>query len=383
MGLKAEVGTLLAVFLCCTVATWYGLRFQYERVNTPEVLTQNKVNRAIRADLCERVERDLDNFKDIPNTFRRTSLNLLEAESRKTLRHLLVAEGVPKDFPIDYRSSEPQFSECQKSLERWLALPTVEGLDTDEGRRVAGQNKPEKANDHSGQANNSEVSALRGTRLALVIGNGRYLNRPLRNPENDANDVSAELKELGFEVIDVRNADSLQLKKALDEYLRRLRTSDVGVIYFSGHGVEYAGRNYLLPTDFQANDEDEIPRQATDLTILVDKVSKAQGKLNIIIVDACRSNFVSASRRSASQGLAKMPPVEGTIVAFSTAPGQVASDGDGRNSPYTKNLIRVLAKPGLKVEDVFKETAKLVEIETAGRQQPWYTSNVTSQYALR
>lgn len=380
MSIRLEISSLLGVFLLSAGVSWYTLQTHYERVNTPEVVAQNKVNEAIRRDLCERIERDLNDFKLNPNTFRRVGLRTLDGESRQSLRHLLVAEGIPKDFPIEYRAEESRFARCQASIEKWLVLPSASEETLAQESQSAGI---------LGKLGETQVQTpavapvTRGNRLALVIGNGKYKSRPLRNPENDADDVEAALKELGFEVVSIRNADAVQMRKGFDEYMKKLRTSEVGLVYFSGHGVEYAGRNYLLPVDFQANDEDEIPRQATDLTILVDKVTKAQGKLNIIIVDACRSSFITTSTRMSTQGLGKMPAVAGTIVAFSTAPGQVADDGGGRNSPYTKSLLRAMKQPGLKVEDVFKETAKLVEVETAGRQQPWYTSSLTTAYALR
>lgn len=380
MSIRLEISSLLGLFLLSAGVSWYTLQTQYERVNTPEVVAQKKVNEAIRRDLCERIERDLNDFKLNPNTFRRVGLRTLEGESRQSLRHLLVAEGIPKDFPIDYRAEESRFAKCQASIEKWLVLPSASDESLAQESQSAGiLGKPGETQSQAPGV----APVTRGNRLALVIGNGKYNSRPLRNPENDADDVEAALKELGFEVVSIRNADAVQMRKTFDEYLKKLRTSEVGLVYFSGHGVEYAGRNYLLPVDFQANDEDEIPRQATDLTILVDKVTKAQGKLNIIIVDACRSSFITSSTRMITQGLGKMPPMAGTIVAFSTAPGQVADDGGGRNSPYTKSLLRAMKQPGLKVEDVFKETAKLVEVETAGRQQPWYTSSLTTGYALR
>lgn len=380
MSIRLQIAPLLGLFLLSAGLSWYTLQTHYDRVNTPEVLAQKKVNEAIGGDLCERIERDLNDFKANPNTFRRVGLRTMEGESRQSLRHLLLAEGIPKDFPIQYKAGESRFAKCQASVEKWLVLPSASEQTAAQESQAAGiAGKPGEPQAQTGSA----APVTRGHRLALVIGNGKYKSRPLRNPENDADDVAAVLKELGFEVISIRNADAVQMRKGFDEYLKKLRTSEVGLVYFSGHGVEYAGRNYLLPVDFQANEEDEVPRQATDLTILVDKVTKAHGKLNIVIVDACRSSFITSSTRMITQGLGKMPPVAGTIMAFSTAPGQVADDGEGRNSPYTKSLLRAMKQPGLKVEDVFKETAKLVEVETAGRQQPWYSSSLTTEYALR
>lgn len=383
MSIKTEIVGLVTLFVLSGGASWFGLKTTYDRVNTPEVVAQKKINDAIREDICERMKSDLGKFKENPTTFRRVGLKILEGESRHSLRYLLAADGVPKDFPIEYRAEESRFAKCKGAMERWLALPSSSQESVADEFLAAGFTATADSSEQQSKGAGSAVAMSRGSRVALVVGNGKYQNRPLRNPENDADDVASALEDLGFKVINVRNAGSPELKAAIDQYLKMLRSSDVGLVYFSGHGVEYAGRNYLLPVDFQANEEDEIPRQSIDLTVLVDKVTKAQGKLNIVIVDACRSSFLSSTNRSVAQGLAKMSPVEGTILAFSTAPGQIANDGAGRNSPYTDSLIRTLKKPGLKVEDIFKETAKLVEIQTAGRQHPWYTSNLTSDYALR
>ena len=139
----------------------------------------------------------------------------------------------------------------------------------------------------------------------------------------------------------------------------------------------------MLPVNFNINDEDEIPRQALDISAIVDRLSKAERKVNIVIIDACRSSFVSSNQRAYSQGLHKMEGARGTILAFSTAPGKVAEDGNGRNSPYTKNLLKSMAVPGRKIEDVFKETARSVEVETVGRQVPWYNSSLLVDFSLK
>ena len=130
-------------------------------------------------------------------------------------------------------------------------------------------------------------------------------------------------------------------------------------------------------------DEDDIPRQAVDASSWVERVSKAERKVNVFVIDACRSNFIPTRQRSVSQGLAKMDGLRGTIVAFSTAPGTVAEDGNERNSPYTKHLLRAMTVPGRKIEDVFKETARKVEIETAGRQIPWYNSSLLVDWSIQ
>ncbi len=373
---------MVLTFLLSAGAVWYGANVQWKRVNTPEVVAQRKVDRGIRGDLCERFERDLASFKEMPATFRRTPLKVLEAESKVSLRRMLIPDGVPSDFPIEYKGSKSRFADCEPAVAKWLQIPTTDGQQLADEYAATGVKPPAGLSASAAAANEAPAVPRNGRRLALVIGNAAYENRPLANSVNDADDMAASLGKLGFDIINLRNAKAGALRKGLEEYLSRLNSSDVGIVYFSGHGVEYAGRNYMLPVDFHANEEDEIPRQAIDLTILVDKVSRVPGKVNIVILDACRSSFVVARGRSAAQGLSPMAAVSGTLVAYSTAPGSIALDGSDRNSPYTKNLLRTLSRPGLKIEDVFKETAKLVATETAGRQTPWYSSNLGSDFSL-
>lgn len=373
---------LALVFLVCAGGSWFGLLVAWNRINTPEVIAQNAIDNAIRVDLCYRIERDLATFKEIPLTFRRPTLTTLEAESRAMLRPLLSAEGIPGDMPIEHRRGSSRFVNCKASVARWLQIPSPDGQALAAEYAATGVNPPSTAASPEQSTPPPATAARNPRRLALVIGNAAYESRPLVNPVNDADDISAALGRLGFEAIDVRNATHEELRRAIASYLRRLHGSDVGVVFFSGHGVEYAGRNYILPVDFKANDEDEIPRQAIDLTNLVEMASRVEGKVNIFVLDACRSSFVPSRTRSASQGLKAMATVTGTLVAYSTSPGAVALDGNERNSPYTKGLLRNLNRPGLRIEDVFKETARLVSAETGGRQNPWYSSSLRSDFSL-
>jgi hypothetical protein len=373
---------LAVIFLTCAGSALYVSAVAWKRVNTPEVVAQNKINDAIQNDLCYRVERDLAAFKETPLTFRRATLRAIEAESRAMLRPELNTKGVPIDMPIEYRHSSSKFSKCMQSIATWLQITSPDGSALPEEYAAAGI-APPTATSAPGQSSPPLSTPPRNVRrLALVIGNAAYESRPLANPTNDADDIAAALGRLGFETINVRNAPLQELRSAIASYLRQLHGSDVGLVFFSGHGVEYAGRNYILPVDFNANDEDEIPRQAIDLSSLVEMASRVEGKVNIFVLDACRSSFVVSRNRSATQGLRAMATVTGTLVAYSTSPGAIALDGSGRNSPYTRGLLRNLNRQGLRIEDVFKETARLVSAETGGRQNPWYSSSLKSDFSL-
>jgi uncharacterized caspase-like protein len=227
------------------------------------------------------------------------------------------------------------------------------------------------------------VAGLNGKRIALVIGNSNYRTRPLRNPINDANDVSAALRTSGFQVIDLRDASLQQMRAGVRQFGDRLINNDVGLVYYSGHGVEVKGRNYFIPVNADIQREDEIADQGLDVSLVLEKMNTAGKGVNILIVDACRDDPFGRSFRSASRGLAQMDAPRGTIIAYATSPGKVAQDGDGRNSPYTKNLVRVMQQPNKPIEQVFKEVRRAVQEETKNQQTPWENTSLSGDFYFR
>jgi hypothetical protein len=347
--------------------------------NTPEKIAQRIVNKALQEDMCERVRVDLNRFKESPSTYRRTSLKVIQFESKQTLRRLLIAQGIPEDFPIDFVGKGGVFDGCLSDVKAWLNVPSLGSQSLDSEYAELGLKSTEESKSKSVQAQ----AALGSNRVALVIGNSSYQNRPLKTPKADAEDMRDFLKTAGFEVIFIEDADFLTLTRGFNDFFDKLKLAEVSLTYYAGHGVEHKGRNYLLPVNFNVSDEDEIPRQAIDISSFVERISKLERKVNIVIVDACRSTFIPSKTRSYVQGLKKMEGARGTILAFSTAPGKVAEDGNGRNSPYAKHLLRSMSMPGRKIEDVFKETARNVEVETVGRQIPWYSSSLMVDFSLK
>lgn len=219
-----------------------------------------------------------------------------------------------------------------------------------------------------------------GKRLALVIGNQAYNVRPLLNPRNDADDMSRALKNAGFEVIDVRDASLAQMRNAVRQFGDRLLTRDVGLVYYSGHGIEVRGRNYFIPVNADIKRSDEIADQSLDVNLILEKMETAKKGVNILIVDACRDDPFGRSFRSSSRGLANMDAPQGTIIAFATSPGKVAADGEGRNSPYTKNLIKTMQIPNLPIEQVFKQVRRAVQQETKNQQTPWENTSLSGDF---
>ena len=224
-----------------------------------------------------------------------------------------------------------------------------------------------------------------GKRIALVVGNANYKVRPLKNSGNDADDVSRSLKATGFDVIDLRDATLPQMRTAVRQFGDRLINNDVGLVYYSGHGVEVKGRNYFIPVNADIQREDEIADQGLDVSLILEKMSTAGKGVNILIVDACRDDPFGRSFRSSSRGLANMDAPRGTIIAYATSPGKVASDGDPRerNSPYTKHLVKAMQSPNKPIEQVFKEVRRAVQDETKNQQTPWENTSLSGDFFFR
>ena len=222
-------------------------------------------------------------------------------------------------------------------------------------------------------------------RVALVIGNAAYKSAPLDNPLNDATDIANELKRRGFKVITRNNANLRSLQQAVRDFSDEFKKSDVGLIYYSGHGVETKGQNYLIPVDADIRKEYELSAQAypaSQLTEMMEEVQSSDGKkrVAILILDACRDNPLTRSWRSSGRGLARMDAPAGTFISFSTSPGSVASDGRGRNSPFTKHLLQAIRKPDVPIELMFKQVRVGVMDETKGGQIPWDSSSLTGDF---
>jgi uncharacterized caspase-like protein len=177
-------------------------------------------------------------------------------------------------------------------------------------------------------------------RVALVIGNAGYKELPLDNPLNDAADMAALLEEAGFRVILRRDADSRTMRQALREFALELRRADVGLFYYAGHGVQLAGTNYLLPVGADIRSEADAEDLSLDVNYVLRTMEESRTRVRLVILDACRNNPYPRSFRSVARGLAPITATGGSLVAFATAPGELAADGTGRTGMYTKHLLR-------------------------------------------
>lgn len=217
-------------------------------------------------------------------------------------------------------------------------------------------------------------------RLALVIGNSAYKDAPLLNPVNDARAMAQAQRQAGFEVLLHTGLQHREMVNVMRDFGTRLRQGGVGVFYFAGHGMQVKGRNFLVPVGADIQREDELAYAAVDAQSVLDKMEAAGNGTNLVILDACRNNPFARSFRSASQGLAQMEAPVGTLVAFATAPGSVASDGSADNGLYTQHLLRAMREPGTKVEDVFKQVRAAVRRDSAGKQVPWESTSLEGDF---
>ena len=225
--------------------------------------------------------------------------------------------------------------------------------------------------------------AAKNQRVALVLGNANYKDAPLVNPVNDARAISAALLEAGFTVILRENTDQRGMLAALREFGDKLRGGGTGLFYYAGHGMQIKGRNYLIPVGANVDREDEVAYSAVDAQAVLDKMEAAGNAANIMILDACRNNPFTRSSRSGQAGLAQMDAPVGTLVAFATSPGMVASDGAGANGLYTQHLLTAMRQNGSKVEDVFKQVRANVRRDSKGKQVPWESTSMEGDFYFR
>ena len=218
-------------------------------------------------------------------------------------------------------------------------------------------------------------------RLALVIGNGAYPSRPLRNPPNDATAVAEELRKLGFVVTMGVNKSQSDMEQMIREFGQMLKAKcGVGLFYYAGHGVQIAGRNYLIPVNADIQNEADYKYKTVDLNWALDQMYSEQNPLNIVILDACRSDPFPRSHRSDQGGLAQVSAPTGTLIAYATAPDSTANDGAGANSPYTEELIKQMSVPGVLVETMLRHVAEQVSSRTGGKQEPWFNANIKGDF---
>ncbi len=231
------------------------------------------------------------------------------------------------------------------------------------------------------------------SRVALIIGNSAYKSLPkLPNPIEDARLMESALKAVGFDTITIVDAQRQKVIEGMKTLLSKIGPDSSVVVFYAGHGIQYENENYLIPIDSELSDAASLPFEAFSLKLVTDQIARVQPKIAIFILDACRNNPLETNRSAgsggatpngATRGLARTTGPLGTYVAYATAPGQVASDGKGKNSPFTQALARVITTPGLPVEQVFKRVRERVVEDTKGAQIPWDNSSLIKDFFFK
>jgi uncharacterized caspase-like protein len=239
----------------------------------------------------------------------------------------------------------------------------------------------------------TSMDAAAERRVALVVGNSNYKvpYLSLSSPRDDAEDVSAVLKSLGFEVKTTVDASKRDMDIALAEFRRLASNADTALFFYAGHAMQVQGRNFLMPIDAELEDEISIRYQTVDLDT-VSAALEGAGGVKIMILDACRNNLRADRPEKLiinpllviplRRGLAPIDKTQGMAVAYATAANEVAQDGQGRNSPFTAALLKRLQEPGLEIAAMFRRIAADVNAQTRGRQRPEVTISLLSEYYL-
>lgn len=225
-------------------------------------------------------------------------------------------------------------------------------------------------------------------RVALVIGNGTYAEAgTLANPVNDALDIADKLRSIGFEVIEGNDLGKRELERKIGEFSDTLQGAGAGLFYYAGHGLQVDGRNYVVPVDARLDMPVKLQLEAVPIDEVLD-IMEQQTKVSLVFLDACRNNpFArslsrSATTRSATAlaGLAQFDSTRGSFIAFSTAPGAVAMDGTGRNSPFAAALLRHIPEPGQSINDMMIAVRRDVVSQTREAQRPWEQGSLLERF---
>lgn len=224
-------------------------------------------------------------------------------------------------------------------------------------------------------------------KFALVIGNQDYAghNRSLSNTVRDAALMADSLTRLGFVVTRANNRTRSQLVADVASFADKLPAGATAFIYYAGHGMQIGGRNYLIPVDMVPSSEQAVPVRAYSLEAILERLARAATAVNVVVLDACRDNPFQPARSVRHRnfrelGLAPVQAPRGTLLAFSTGPGQLAADGKGSNSIYTAQLAKTLLQPGLELREVFDLVGNQVRKQTLDDQIPWYETSLTGKY---
>jgi len=276
-----------------------------------------------------------------------------------------------------------------KLVEKIVDKPkeTVDSTDATDDPFADNVNKNKKYEGaHFKALSNIDTNQLR---TALVIGNSNYNKAPLKNPVNDAIAIAEELQRSGFDAFVYTDVDERTMKTAIRDFGQKLKErGGIGLFYYAGHGLQADGRNYLVPINAEIRKAQDIEFESVDIGRVLVELEYAENDMNILILDACRDNpykeAFKKSKFSSYNGLAAIGSAPyNSFIAFSTAPGSVALDGEGTNGLYTQELLKAMHEDGLGLEDVFKRVRKNVRKSSQGKQIPWESSSVEDDFYFK
>ncbi len=323
---------------------------------TPKYYTSKSDGNQIKAKICVKSESQLENVQFYVND---------EIKINYATRGYSVVE-----------------SNCDFTIERVIPIEegknTIKAVVTNNAGAATSELRIVNKEVKSNVVNNQK-------RLALVIGNGSYPTAALANPPNDASTISAELRKLGFEVMEFTNLSKNDMIRKIRDFGTKLSNEKgVGLFYFAGHGLQLNGENYIVPVTANIEKEQDVELESVNIKRVMGEMDYAKNDLNIVILDACRNNpFARSFRSGGGNGLAETSAPKGTFIAYATSPGSVASDGTGENGLYTQELLKALRKSGLKIEDVFKQVRTNVYQMSGEKQLPWESSSIFGDFYFK
>lgn len=310
-----------------------------------------------------------EQFYSIGSSSSKTSSNQVITNSS------LVGESLPVTYEIGESKKQPV--EVTEEKQELVAQPSAE-------EEAQASKKPETLIVPS-----AVITGVKPVeeqiKVALVIGNESYTkSAKLENPINDANGIDSALTKIGFKVIKVLNADYSAMRKGLSEFSKQAKDADVALFYYAGHGLQVDGENYLIPIGADIETKEQVALETISISLVIKtlELTSNHERLNVLVLDACRSNPFQTWSRSTGGGLAQVNPPNGTLIAFATSPGSTAADGTDGHGLYTGELIKQL-DGHQRIEDVFINTRVAVEQKSHGQQSPWELARLRGKYYLK
>jgi hypothetical protein len=264
------------------------------------------------------------------------------------------------------------------NLEKGINIINIKGIDVNNNKSLFTFN-----------VNQQKPVISKSKRAALIIGNANYQSKTLINTINDAKDLSQKLQLLGFELFKYENIETKsELENTIINFSNKVINYDMVLFYYSGHGVQVDGENFMVPTKAILNSSQVVKNYCVDISTVLNELTGSQCKYKVVILDACRDNpfeknWAARSQKSYNSGLASMSNSSNTLIMFATSPGSVASDNHvGRNGLFTQELLKNLDKD-LTLDQIFKLTGKSVSDISGNCQVPWISSSLFEDIYLK